>query len=182
MDNDPLNLTKLSTDQEFDFLNIYHSCNHDNIIDQADDSLYSNINLSCKFIDENDYISDNKNIKDFSFFSFNIQSLQAKFVEFENTILNLKDNNCEPDVILLQEIWNNNDPTLLSINGYHPLLYKTRSNCRGGGVGLYIKKNYRFNILDLSVFYDRILESLFVELWITNNNKKFNWLIVQTSN
>ena len=32
----------------------------------------------------------------------------------------------------------------MKINGYHEIIMKTRTNKRGGGVGIYIKENYKF--------------------------------------
>ena len=105
--------------------------------------------------------------------SFNIQSLPAKFSEFRELINMLFLQNCAPDVICLQEIWRIPDPDFFTISGYHPLVYKSRHiNTQGGGVGLFVKDIFSFSINDvLSVFVDRILESLFID--ITFNSKKF---------
>ncbi len=169
-----LNLEDFAKNQDFNFLNFVNNNNHaeENDNNYIDDSPYTNIRLNCNYIDENQFISRYGNLKDFSFVSFNIQSLQAKFTEFENTILNLKTNYCAPDVILLQETWQISDPSLLIINGYHPPIFKSRESCKGGGVGIYINNAYRFQILEThSIFIDRIIESLFIELWISNNKK-----------
>ena len=104
--------------------------------------------------------------------SLNIQSLPAKFNEFSDFISNLLYNNAAPEIICLQELWQIADPNLLSLPSYHPLLFKLRHNIKGGGVGIYIKDSLRFNLLvDLSVFIDRIFESIFIEV-ITHDNKK----------
>ena len=172
MNKDPINLKTLSTDQEYDFLNVLHESQFtvNNDINMFNDSPYSNIEFSCKYTDEINYKSNNKNLKEFSFLYYNIQSLHAKYNDFENLINNLLSNNCAPDVILLQEIWQIYDPQYFTIPGYHPILFKCRTTCQGGGVGVYIKKQYRYNVLSNSIFLDRILETIFIELWI--NNKK----------
>ena len=105
--------------------------------------------------------------------SFNIQSLPSKFNEFQELIQNFQINKCEPDIICLQEIWQIVHSSAFSLDDYNPIEYKLRSNStQGGGVGIYIKKNIKYNILrDKSIFIDRIFESLFIEVWIHKNKK-----------
>ena len=105
--------------------------------------------------------------------SFNIQSLPSKFNEFQELIQNFQINKCEPDIICLQEIWQIVNSSAFSLDDYNPIEYKLRSNStQGGGVGIYIKKNIKYNILrDKSIFIDRIFESLFIEVWIHKNKK-----------
>jgi len=75
------------------------------------------------------------------------------------------------DLICLQEVWKVNDPKLFSIEGYHPLIFKCREGARGGGVGIYVRSNLTFKILDnLSFFKDRILESLVIKITDINLN------------
>ena len=103
--------------------------------------------------------------------SFNIQSLQSKFNQFQEMIQNLINNNCAPDIIMLQELWRLPDPSFFDLNGYN-FINKLRKTAQGGGVGIYIKSDYRFKALDtLSIFIDRIYESLFIEVWLTNTKK-----------
>ena len=49
-----------------------------------------------------------------------------------------------------------------SLDHYSPIECKLRSNLtQGGGVGIYLKKNLKFNILnDKSIFVDRVFESV----------------------
>ena len=105
--------------------------------------------------------------------SFNIQSLPSKFTEFQEFISNFNVNRCSPDIILLQENWNLQNPDLFHIPGYSPLIFKSRSNnVQGGGVGMYFKEKIRFNILhEKCIFIDRIFESIFAEVWLPNNKK-----------
>jgi exonuclease III len=81
--------------------------------------------------------------------------------------------NCSPDFILLQEIWQPHCPTLFPLCNYNQPDFKLRShNVQGGGVGVYIKKGLRYNVLhDKSIFIDRVLESIFVEVWTTPHKK-----------
>ena len=128
--------------------------------------------MSCKYYDEIQFTSKFQNVKNFYFLSLNIQSLPAKFNEFQEFINNLQVNNCHPDILLLQETWQISDPLHFPLNNYNPLLCKLRSNLtQGGGVGMYFKNNLRYKILpEKSIFIDRVFESIFAEVWI--NKKK----------
>ena len=88
---------------------------------------------------------------------------RLNFVEFRDTILSFSYNHCAPNIICLQEIWRIHDCTMFNIEGYHPLVYKSRSNnVQGGGVGINVKKSFNFVINEvLPIFGDRILESIF---------------------
>jgi exonuclease III len=95
--------------------------------------------------------------------SFNIQSISAKFSEFFNFVALLQSNNCAPDVICLQELWQFPNDVNFSLPGYHPLVYELRKGgVQGGGVGIFIRDVYNFSVLNnLSVFHDRLFESIF---------------------
>ena len=54
---------------------------------------------------------------------------------------------CTPVIIVLKEIWNPHIGAV-SLTGFHQLVAKTRSSSRGGGVGIYISKQHRFEILE----------------------------------
>jgi exonuclease III len=100
--------------------------------------------------------------------SINIQSLPAKFNELKELIDLFDSKKCLPDVILLQEIWHIADPNLFMLNYYHPLIFKCRAKAQGGGVGMYIKNDYKFKINPHTVFWDRVFESLIVDIWIND--------------
>ena len=55
-------------------------------------------------------------------------------------ILELVNKNVQIDVIALQEVWEIRDPLSLIIPGFQPLVCKTRTNMRGGGIGFYVKE------------------------------------------
>ena len=177
MDNDSdFSLNNLNTNPSFNFCNsllnsdLYSLNSHD---DNIDDSPYSNLQVQCNYLDENQFASKYFYSNKFSIMSFNIQSLPSKFNEFQELIQNFQINKCEPDIICLQEIWQIVNSSAFSLDDYNPIEYKLRSNStQGGGVGIYIKKNIKYNILrDKSIFIDRIFESLFIEVWIHKNKK-----------
>ena len=53
--------------------------------------------------------------------------------------------------------------------------YQKRYNAairKGGGVGFYFKNNVKFNILkDKCIFVDRVIETIFAEVWSSDNKK-----------
>ena len=114
--------------------------------------------------------------------NLNIQSLQSKYSSLKETLNIFKERAFTFDIICLQEIWNVDFPELFPLEGYHPLVTKCRKNKRGGGVGLYIRSNLTFEIKnDLSIFYDRILESLVVEITDERDNKFFVIVLYRSS-
>ena len=75
-------------------------------------------------------------------------------------------------IICLQELWSFTPYMNSSLHGYHPLVYKLRNSCQGGRVGIYIKSNIKFSLLpQYSIFVERILETIFVEIILPNNSK-----------
>ena len=134
--------------------------------DDANLSPYGDCTVSCDYMDEDQFIVKYKNTSNMSILSMNVQSLQSKFSELTDFIDQLCINDCQPDIIALQELWIINDPDILSLKGYHKLVYKSRSNkTQGGGVGFYIAEKLKFKVrLDLSFFIDKIYETVFIEV------------------
>jgi Reverse transcriptase (RNA-dependent DNA polymerase)/Endonuclease/Exonuclease/phosphatase family len=132
-------------------------------------SPYSDLNIQCNYMDVNQYIASKNNCDKFSFCSLNIQSVHAKFSALEDLCNNFENAACAPDLILLQETWQIQSVDMLKLNNYNELEFKCRcNNVQGGGVGIYFRKGLRYKILhEKSIFIDRILESMFVEVWIS---------------
>jgi hypothetical protein len=80
-------------DNSFDFFNV----------DELS-SPYSSSNFNCRYLDIPDSCTILSNDDRISILSLNIQSLSAKFAEFNELINIFSEKNCLPDVILLQEI------------------------------------------------------------------------------
>jgi hypothetical protein len=89
-----------------------------------------NIDIDCKYVCENELISAVRGSERSYVISFNIQSLNSKFVEFQSFVNSLLLKNCAPDIICLQEIWQVYAPELYNLAGYHPPVLR----CRNGGV------------------------------------------------
>ena len=165
----------LSNNPKFDFVKQLHKTNLDdenecNFI--SANSPYDSSVISCSYMCESDIIRKYRNSFKPSILSINIQSISAKFADLCSFISSLAANNCSPDIICLQEIWRIPGNEHLIIDGYHPLEFQCRrNNVQGGGVGIYVKKIFSYTVNnELSVFVDRILESLFIEVSI--NSKK----------
>jgi len=97
--------------------------------------------------------------------SLNIQSLQSKHADLKIFLADLL--SCEVciDLIIMQEIWNVNFPELLTLPGFQNLVFQTRKNMRGGGVGIYVRNGLNFKIRnDLSLFKTKIFENMVLEL------------------
>jgi hypothetical protein len=106
------------------------------------------------------------------YLSVNIQSLNSKFDELRMQILELVNKNVQIDAIALQEVWEIRDPLSLIIPGFQPLVCKTRTNMRGGGIGFYVKEGINFKIMDnLSPFEPKIFEALTIQLFYPSTNK-----------
>ncbi len=67
------------------------------------------------------------------FLSINIQSLMSKYDELRSFIVELSGKKIVIDVIAVQEVWEVRQPEILPIPGFQTVVYKTRSNMRGGG-------------------------------------------------
>ena len=84
----------------------------------------------------------------------------------------LSTSNFTPEIICLQETWQIPDPLLYQLSNYQLLESNTRINTRGGGVGIFVKNGINFNVLkQYSIFSERIIETLFVEILDGSNQK-----------
>ena len=152
-----------------DFINLLQ--NNDD--DDDPSSPYINSEISCEYYDTENFLSTFGKMSNFLMISLNIQSLPAKFAEFEEFITELGSKNCIPDIICLQELWRLNDPDLFDLHNYQKLIFKSRSsNTQGGGVGIFIKNSIKFRHLpEISVFVDKVIETIFVEVEVNSKLK-----------
>jgi len=166
-DDDVMTLDSIINNPDFDFLTHYLSTvpTDDNDLSNII-SPYSNIDMCCKYFDETEFVNEFKLKNEQLFLSLNVQSLPAKFNELEDFITYLKNNRCEPDFICLQETWKIIDQSLFNIEGYNLEIKSRSKNTQGGGVGIYIKKGFRYRILqESSIFIDKVFESIFIEVF-----------------
>jgi hypothetical protein len=134
-----LNLGNLIDNPLFDFIKVLSS-NPDNdnsnsfsFFDSDDfDSPYNNGNFDSTYVDHMAVCNSRLNEK-INIMSLNIQSLPAKFTELSDFLNHCSMYKFIPDVILLQEIWQINDPSIFTLKNYQPLVFKCREKNRGGG-------------------------------------------------
>jgi len=168
-----IDINTLSTDPKYNFLTSFHNndLNNNLFSHSEDESPYYNIDINSLYVAPCDMNGEHTN--DLKILSINVQSLNAKFHELKDLIYELSLRNSQPDILCLQEIWQLPEGSEFKIEGYGPLIYRTRGDgVQGGGVGIYIR-NVLTGIFDagLSVFHDRIFESIFVELQTSTGNK-----------
>ena len=162
LDNDNLKLDSL-------FNNLNNIGIEENIIS---DSPYENCFINCNYYDEDEFIDNFKSSKLSSILSHNVQGINSKFNNFKEFLSNLKSQNFCFNIIGLQEIHSVIDKDCLNIDGYHDFICKTRSLSRGGGIGFYISSDIKVKVLDdISIFHEKIFESLFLELQFSDNSK-----------
>ena len=177
--NLPFSLSNLITDPKFDFLHQFLSNDYEqnqdsnlNVFNDVTANPYDDLLINCNYYDESQFIQKFSNNKKFSLLSLNIQSLPSKYNELCEFIYTLENAKCSPDVILLQETWKIVDKSIFPLRGYSELIHKGRSAGQGGGVGLYLKTDLKFKILDeKSLFFDHVLESICAEITLPSTKK-----------
>ena len=149
------NLQEIQTDKNFNLLNSFNDNNYES-------DIYSQTNHSCEYLSELEFHSKITNVKNnhFSLLSINIQSINSKWQEFKTFLASTFDKNL-PSLLLLQETWLKSDEGKSFILDEYKSYFVNRDD-RGsiggressvGGVGLFIRKNNQFEILDeLSIF------------------------------
>ena len=172
-ENLKFSLNNILRDNSFDYISVLNNQDPDSNNFEFSDSPYDNPTISCTYIEEKKFVSSLSSPNDLTIISVNIQSLSAKFSELSQFINNLNSHNAAPDVICLQELWNFPSDASFKLNGYHPLVYTLRhNNVQGGGVGIYIKTKFSFNLMpEYSIFMDRIFESIVVEIRVNPKSK-----------
>ena len=169
--NSKYSLNNIVGDSSFDFLSVLNDSDPDfenNF--EFSDSPYDNVSLSCQYIDESEFAVKFSSCTDLTMCSINIQNLSSKFSDLSQMIFNMNRSKSSPDIICLQELWRFPDEASFKLEGYHPLVYKLRhNNVQGGGIGIYVKSKFSFNILnEMSIFADRIFESLAIEVSVNS--------------
>ena len=101
-----------------------------------------NINKSIPKLWCNDEEIKSKMSNKLSIMSINIGSLPKNFSELEISVDKYK-----PDIVQISEVWN---PHLgaAHLKDYHTMIAKTRISSHGGGVGLFINKKYKFELIE----------------------------------
>ena len=152
MDEEIVSLSDLESLEKFDFiktLNAPLNTNDSTFSFDHDFSVYNNIDLNCKYYDEKNFFDKYERSSKLSILNLNVQSLAAKFGNLKTL-----------------EIRQIEAEELFHLDGYHPMVFKCRKNkVQGGGVAIFIRSTFAFSVLEeFSIFYDKIFESLFIQL------------------
>lgn len=122
---------------------------------------------SIQTLNKSDYIDHKslQNTKNYIILHCNIRSLDCNSDNLHNF---LQEMNHAPDIICLSEIWSNfND---FNIQGYQPIVQNLRKNKRGGGVGIILKQNIDYQLIDEMTYINDNIEIITVK--ISNVNTK----------
>ena len=121
--------------------------------------------ISCDAVNE-EFFNSHLNPNSVFLMGLNIQSLHSKFNKLTELFDSLGAKFKPPDILALQETFLSNDIPPPHLNGYHPLVSSNRMYSKGGGVGLYINKNYSFSKNEkLSLFLERTFEALACDIY-----------------
>ncbi len=120
---------------EYDASNILNEFLRDDDVDNS----FLNIELNTSYFSPDEFIQKFKYSNKPLLISTNIQSITSKFNSLDAFISDITLYNVPIAVIVLQESWDIPHPELISIKGYQPIIFKSRVNSRGGGVGFYVK-------------------------------------------
>jgi hypothetical protein len=138
-------LDDLVRDPKYNFINNFQNSNkdddnrHDYLNTQLADSPYTQATFNTNYFDSTDFANRFSKDSRISILSLNVQSLPAKYEALNEFVTELIQAKCQPDIICLQETWNVLDAKFFPLEGYQPLVFKSRSSSQGGGVGIYIK-------------------------------------------
>jgi len=153
---------------DLDFIHLFNNL----LLDEQEDNPYINVHIYGKFYDLESFVIEPAIKFSPVYISLNVQSLNSKHAVLNDLIIEFMRRGVNIEIIALQEIWSIDNPELLDIHGFHPLIFKQRAGMRGGGVGFFIKNNISWEIVeDCSPFQNKILESLTLLLSLPNNNK-----------
>ena len=155
----------------YNFKNLIQNSVGDGQRNFFNDSPYYDIDIDSKYYEIEDFIKVNSENSNISLLSLNIQSIGSKFTQFKDFHDELSSNKCNFDIYAFQEVYSIVDADFYQLENYHQIQFKTRSISKGGGVAYYISKSFQFEILDeLSIFQERIFESLFIKVSLNANS------------
>jgi len=122
------NLTVINNREDLCFWQDYNRIYRDT---ELNDDPYFGLQMSCNY---HDVASISEVVNEPIFLSINIQSLHSKHERLVQLLLDLNSVNIIVDAIAVQEIWDVQYPELVNIPGFKQLLYRKRTDMRGGGV------------------------------------------------
>jgi exonuclease III len=95
----------------------------------------------------------------------------SKYDELRAFVSELYSKKIPIDVIAIQEVWEIRQPELLPIPGFQTLIFKSRKNMRGGGVGFYVREGLNCKIVEnFSPFEQKIFEAITIQISYPNKS------------
>ena len=121
----------------------------------------------------NNFFFHNQSSINYNVMHINCRSIPSNYVSLLSTLSPLKKS---ISAICVSETWlKAHNENLFQLPGYN-FVSNSRPLKIGGGVGIYLDKAFRFNILhDVTIMSDTI-ECIFVELSLEKAKKSYNWL------
>ena len=131
---------------------------------------YDNINISCNYKNFDQTLQHMKVKEGLRILSWNIHSLKKKFNDFKDFLNCFHAENCYYDIIAITECWKILDGDFFHLDGYN-FFHKSRVG-EGGGIAFFINNRFKFKeISRLSVFEEKVFESICIELELDKKNK-----------
>ena len=127
--NNNMLLEELNTDPSLNAKNLLN----DFLSDDENISQFFISKLNSEYLDLEAFKNKFAGVSHPIFLSVNIQSLNSKFPELKQLILDLQNCNVQIDVILLQETWHITYPEFFSIPNFQKIIFRNIKNMRGGG-------------------------------------------------
>ena len=151
------------------YANFFESTDDDDFIENP----YISDNLSCNYYTEDSFLGSYRNLASPLVLNLNVQYLQSKFNSLKELLDLYSSKGVNFDIISLQEISTIDDSSTLILPGFHPLVYKSRTLCKGGGVGFYVRNDLDFKVIEeYSPFHERIIETVCIEV-VFNKSKLY---------
>jgi len=162
----------VQNDDHYDFSSMYDF--HFDDPNSSDESTLTNMTIQCNYYEPQQFCEATNSSNDsYSYFHINCQGLQSHWDSYHTLINDLSTDSFSFDFLGISEIFKVFNKNILSLDGYHPLQFNTRDDDSRGGVGIYIKSSLEFKYRnDLSVFIQHVFESIFIEVFPKNKQRR----------
>ncbi len=136
--------------------------------------LDSNLNHSCSYFENHEFINYiGKREEKFSVYSHNIRSLNNKIDDIQELLSEIGSEKFSFSILLFQEIWAAKNAQTTRLENYQDIILQTREGKRGGGLGIYLKQNLSYEIIDeLSYILEGEFETQFIKVFFGKNKFK----------
>ena len=166
---DSITLDRVTNEVQYNLAKLYEK---QNVSKQDIEDQIITINDDCKYYAP-EQMSQLITAKCFASFCINCQSITAHWDGLHDLLCSMSADHKKLDTIGLTEVFKIHDNINYDIEGYHPIIYKTRPESGRGGVAMYINENLHFTIRkDLSVFIPHVIETIFVEISVPTIDKR----------